>query len=62
MKQLKAKKVTLVRASIGFPVELYQALENIAEKKKVSLTWVVRDAAENYVSKHEQLERDDDAN
>jgi len=39
-----------VRASISFPRELYQTLEDIARKKKVSLAWVVRDAAEHYVS------------
>jgi hypothetical protein len=56
----KSKK-GLARASIGFPVEFYQSLENIAGKK-VSLAWVVRDAAEIYVSKQEQLEGEDDAN
>lgn len=39
-----------VRASISFPRELYQTLEVIARQKKVSLAWVVRDAAEHYVS------------
>lgn len=39
-----------VRASISFPRELYQTLEEIARQKKVSLAWVVRDAAEQYVA------------
>jgi metal-responsive CopG/Arc/MetJ family transcriptional regulator len=39
-----------VRATISFPGELYQTLEEIARQKKVSLAWVVRDAAEQYVS------------
>ncbi|HUY80777.1 MAG TPA: hypothetical protein VMU92_03565 [Acidobacteriaceae bacterium] len=39
-----------VRASISFPRHLYQSLEEIAQQKKVSLAWVVRDAAERYVS------------
>ncbi len=39
-----------VRASISFPRELYQSLEEIARQKKVSLAWVVRDAAEQYVA------------
>lgn len=39
-----------VRATISFPSELYQTLEEIARQKKVSLAWVVRDAAEQYVS------------
>jgi metal-responsive CopG/Arc/MetJ family transcriptional regulator len=38
-----------VRASISFPRELYKTLEEIAKHKKVSLAWVVRDAAEKYV-------------
>lgn len=37
------------RASISFPPELYQTLEKIARQKKVSLAWVVRDAAEKYI-------------
>ena len=39
-----------VRASISFPPELYRTLEDIARRKKVSLAWVVRDAAEKYVA------------
>jgi len=36
--------------SISFPSGVYQALQNIAKQKKVSLAWVVRDAAEKYVA------------
>lgn len=39
-----------VRASISFPSDTYRALERIAKQKRVSLAWVVRDAAENYVA------------
>ena len=39
-----------VRASISFPPDLYQTLEDIAKRKKVSLAWIVRDAAEKYVA------------
>ena len=39
-----------VRASISFPADLYAALEAEAKQKKVSLAWVVRDAAERYLS------------
>jgi len=38
-----------VRATISFPPELYQTLEEIAGQKKVSLAWVVREAAEQYI-------------
>jgi len=37
------------RASVTFPADLYSELERIAEEKKVSVAWVVRDAAEKYV-------------
>ena len=40
-----------VRASIGFPVEVYKALEDIAKEKKVSVAWIVRDATEQYVAR-----------
>ena len=39
-----------IRASISFPPDLYGTLEEIAKQKKVSLAWVVRDAAEKYVA------------
>jgi metal-responsive CopG/Arc/MetJ family transcriptional regulator len=37
------------RASVTFPADLYAELERIAEAKKVSVAWVVRDAVEKYV-------------
>jgi hypothetical protein len=40
-----------VRASISFPPDLYERLEEIAKGKKVSIAWVVRDAAESYLVK-----------
>jgi metal-responsive CopG/Arc/MetJ family transcriptional regulator len=42
-------KVPWVRASISFPPDLYETLQGIAQQKKVSLAWVVRDAAERYI-------------
>jgi predicted DNA-binding protein len=39
-----------VRATISFPSEIYQTLENIALQKKVSLAWVVREATEQYIA------------
>jgi len=38
-----------VRATISFPSDIYHTLENIARQKKVSLAWVVREAAEQYI-------------
>ena len=48
-KDLKATSVLSIRASISFPPDLYETLEELAKQKKVSLAWVVRDAAEKYV-------------
>jgi len=39
-----------VRSTISFPPDLYETLEGLAKEKKVSLAWVVRDAAEKYVA------------
>ncbi len=39
-----------VRASISFPPDIYETLELIAKQKKVSLAWVVREAAEQYIT------------
>ena len=35
--------------SVSFPTDLYRTLEQIAQQQKVSIAWVVRDAAEKYV-------------
>ncbi len=45
--QAPAKEGT--RASVTFPADLYAELERIAEEKKVSVAWVVRDAVDKYV-------------
>lgn len=39
-----------VRATISFPPQVYETLEGIAKEKKVSLAWVVREAAEKYIA------------
>lgn len=39
-----------VRATISFPSDIYQTLEDIAHQKKVSLAWVVREACEQYIA------------
>ncbi len=38
-----------IRATISFPPDVYETLEVIAREKKVSLAWVVREAAEKYI-------------
>jgi len=49
-KSTKMPDASTVRASISFPSHLYETLEELAKHKKVSLAWVVRDAAEKYVA------------
>ena len=39
-----------VRASVSFPREIHETLEKIAQEKKVSLAWVVREATERYIA------------
>ena len=38
-----------VRASVSLPPEVYKTLGDLAKKKKVSTSWVLRDAAEKYI-------------
>ncbi len=47
---MKAQTTAAVRASISFPRSVYDTLETIAKEKKVSLAWVVREAAEKYIA------------
>lgn len=57
-KSLKAQRKSAVRASITFPPDLYETLEEIAKQKKVSLAWVVREAAEKYLTEKWPLLRE----
>lgn len=38
------------RVSVTFPAEHYDKLETLAEEKRVSIAWVVRDAVDFYLS------------
>lgn len=49
-KAVSRKSVSAPRASVTFPSDLYQTIEELAKRKKVSIAWVVRDAVEKYVS------------
>ncbi len=42
-------KPRATRASASLPPELYLMLQEIAKQKKVSVAWVIRDAAEKYI-------------
>lgn len=43
-------KPRATRASASLPPELYSTLQLIAKQKKVSVAWVIRDAAEKYIA------------
>jgi predicted DNA-binding protein len=46
-----------VRATITFPPDVYETLEELAKQKKVSLAWVVREASEKYIAEQKQAVR-----
>lgn len=46
----KTAKPRAIRATASLPPETYQTLQAIAEQKKVSVAWVIRDAAEKYIA------------
>ena len=46
----KVQPMRQPRTSVTFPLKLYRALEVLAKEKKVSIAWVVREAAEKYVT------------
>jgi metal-responsive CopG/Arc/MetJ family transcriptional regulator len=56
--EMKSRKVTksksrsskMPRTSVSFPPDVYNTIEDLAKKKKVSIGWVVREAVEKYVT------------
>lgn len=43
-------KLRATRTSASLPPEVYSTLRDIAKQKKVSVAWVIRDAAEKYIN------------
>lgn len=43
-------KPSSVRATVSLPPEIHRTLSALARQKKVSMAWVMRDAAEQYVA------------
>jgi hypothetical protein len=39
-----------VRATVSLPAEIHKTLRDLARQKKVSVAWVMREAAEKYVA------------
>jgi predicted transcriptional regulator len=46
----EGRKHVAPRVSVTLPPEVHETLERIAREKKVSLAWVMRDAAEQYIA------------
>jgi metal-responsive CopG/Arc/MetJ family transcriptional regulator len=51
----KGNALATRRASISLPAALHRELEQLAKQKKVSLAWVIREAAEAYVKERYPL-------
>lgn len=51
------KKNDSVRTTVTIPSSDYAEIERIAEKKKVSVAWVIRDAVDTYLTKKDPLFR-----
>ena len=47
--QIQQETHKSVRTSVSLPPTLHDTLERMAKEKKVSVAWVIRDAAEKYV-------------
>jgi predicted transcriptional regulator len=41
---------TMTRASVSLSPEVYKTLEQIAQEKKVSVAWVIREAVDKYLA------------
>ena len=50
LKPNQPKRPRPTRASASLPPDIYNTLQDIARQKKVSVAWVIRDAAERYIA------------
>jgi predicted transcriptional regulator len=46
----KGRKSAMARISVSLSTDVHATLEQIALEKKVSVAWVMRDAAEQYIA------------
>jgi len=53
----KANEKPSVRTTVSIPAEDYAELEDLAERKKVSVAWVVREAVAQYLQSESPLFR-----
>lgn len=54
-KKKKQPVASSVRVSVTFSSDAYSTLEQIADQKKVSVAWVVRDATDAYIAAQSPL-------
>lgn len=47
--------VKSVRSTVSIPADQYEELQRIADKKRVSIAWVIRDAIEHYLAAESPL-------
>jgi predicted transcriptional regulator len=50
MGKQKGRKSAMPRVSVSLSPDVHATLEQIAHEKKVSVAWVMRDAAEQYIA------------
>lgn len=55
-----AKRKTTVRTSVTVSESDYREIERIAERKKVSVAWVMRDAVQQYLTREFPMFRGDE--
>lgn len=48
--RLPSGQLRATRVSASLPPDIYKTLQDIAKQKKVSFSWVIRDAAEKYIA------------
>jgi metal-responsive CopG/Arc/MetJ family transcriptional regulator len=49
-KKRKGRNTAMPRTSVSFPSDVYETLEDLATRKKVSIGWVVREAVDKYIA------------
>lgn len=60
-KIVKVKEKRTVRTSVTVSEGDYRDVESIAERKKVSVAWVIREAVEQYLSREFPLFRESES-
>jgi predicted transcriptional regulator len=51
----RTRKPKMLRSSVSLPAEVYEELERLAEKRKVSVAWIIREALDRYLTSETPL-------